>query len=160
MGTMLNPTGLRTDRGEVTLLPDSNLDGERRQNHEPISHRRTRTLRQQDDRADPCPDGRLASRRSGTPASSLVREKAAGRYLTVNPVVKSCQLCCGGPIQTRCTRFVRRSRRSYPNRKLPGSPLVEHDPAVAPEVEKISVVGMGLGQTARPDLGSSKSGVN
>jgi hypothetical protein len=38
--------------------------------------------------------------------------------------------------------------------------LVEHDPAVTPEVQKIFVMGMGLGQTARPDLGSSKSGVN
>jgi hypothetical protein len=39
-------------------------------------------------------------------------------------------------------------------------PLVEHDPAVTPEVQKILVVGMGLGQVARLDLGSSKSEVN
>jgi hypothetical protein len=39
-------------------------------------------------------------------------------------------------------------------------PLVKHDPAVTPKVQKILVMGMGLGQLARPDLGSSKSGVN
>ena len=50
----------------------------------------------------------------------------------------------------------------------PGSPLgvlvvrpfVKHDPAVTPEVKVILVVGMGPGQVARPDLGSSKSEVN
>ncbi|SRR6266702_5076288 len=36
-GTLLKPTGLRTDQVEVRLLPDRNLDAERRRNHEPIS---------------------------------------------------------------------------------------------------------------------------
>ena len=47
-----------------------------------------------------------------------------------------------------------------PFRILMVGPLVEHDPAVTSEVEEILVVGMGLGQTAQPDQGSSKSGVN
>ncbi len=35
-GMLLKPTGLITDQVEVTLLPDRNLDAERRRNHEPI----------------------------------------------------------------------------------------------------------------------------
>jgi hypothetical protein len=36
-GTLLKPTGLKTDKVEVTLLPDNNLGEERRKGHEPIS---------------------------------------------------------------------------------------------------------------------------
>jgi hypothetical protein len=36
-GTLLKPTGLKTDQVEVRLLPDRNLDAERRRNHEPMS---------------------------------------------------------------------------------------------------------------------------
>jgi hypothetical protein len=35
-GRLLKPTELMTDQVEVTLLPDRNLDAERRRNHEPI----------------------------------------------------------------------------------------------------------------------------
>jgi hypothetical protein len=46
-GSLLKPTGLRADEVEVTLLPDRNLDEERRKNHEPIS---LGTLELQDDK--------------------------------------------------------------------------------------------------------------
>lgn len=36
-GTLLKPTGVVTDQVEVTMLPDRNLDAERRRNHEPLS---------------------------------------------------------------------------------------------------------------------------
>jgi hypothetical protein len=38
-------------------------------------------------------------------------------------------------------------------------PLVEHDPAVTPEVQKIVVVEWDLDKRPETDLGSSKSGI-